>query len=730
MNRPMNRRDFLARTGAGLTFAVVAAAAPDHFKLVSAAAADASFSPNIWLHIGTDGRITIASPAAELGQGSFTTLPVIIAEELDADWSKVSIVQPPTWDAKKYGNPGYGQRLSTTSSASIHGYFKAMRIAGAQARRILLDAVSEKWRVPVTELSTEPGMVVHRRSNRHISYGEIAAFANVPAELPVIGDADLKSSTEFRLIGKHVPRTELGLKTTGAAKYAMDVQVPGMLYAAVLQAPYFGGEPTSVDDTQALRVPGVIGIYKIPGGVGVVGETVEATQAAKRRLIVTWSEAKGASYDSERALDEHQAVARDMSRDGVPFASIGDAKAALKTAARVFRGEYRTRHVYHAQMEPLNATASVTADGKAEIWAGTQAPGSVAAEVAHALGLKPKDVTFHQQWVGGAYGRRSQMDVLIDAARLSKLAGKAVKLIWSREDDIKFGKFRPATAHHIEAGFDEWGKLVAWRHRVVAESVSAFLASLRGSKPSKTDQIVMKGTPIPQYPIPNKLAEHIIESRGTRLSSLRGVGNAHNLFAVESFLDEIASTLRKDPIAFRMELSEGQPRVQALLRTVAEMSDWTRHRENSALGVSVTEKDGTLAAAVANVSVDRKSGKVTVHDMWVAIDAGIAVQPRNLAAQIEGGIVFGLGHVLRERITIKNGRVEQTNFTDYEVTRMADVPNIEIKVISTANPPTGAGEDGVPLVACAVGNAIAALTGVRLCELPFTPERVRDELGT
>jgi isoquinoline 1-oxidoreductase beta subunit len=350
--------------------------------------------------------------------------------------------------------------------------------------------------------------------------------------------------------------------------------------------------------------------------------------------------------------------------------------------------------------------------------------------VAHALGLKPKDVTFHQQWVGGAYGRRSQMDVLIDAARLSKLAGKAVKLIWSREDDIKFGKFRPATAHHIEAGFDERGKLVAWRHRVVAESVSAFLASLRGSKPSKTDQIVMKGTPIPQYPIPNKLAEHIIESRGTRLSSLRGVGNAHNLFAVESFLDEIASTLRKDPIAFRMELSEGQPRVQALLRTVAEMSDWTRHRENSALGVSVTEKDGTLAAGVANVSVDRKSGKVTVHDMWVAIDAGIAVQPRNLAAQIEGGIVFGLGHVLRERITIKNGRVEQTNFTDYEVTRMADVPNIEIKVISTANPPTGAGEDGVPLVACAVGNAIAASTGVRLRELPFTPERVRGLLGT
>jgi isoquinoline 1-oxidoreductase beta subunit len=322
------------------------------------------------------------------------------------------------------------------------------------------------------------------------------------------------------------------------------------------------------------------------------------------------------------------------------------------------------------------------------------------------------------------------MEVLVDASRLSKLAGRPIKLIWSREDDIAFGKFRPATAHHIEAGFDSQGRLIAWRHRVVAESVGAYLAALRGTQPSTTDQIVMKGTPIPQYPIPNKLAEHLIESRGTRLSSWRGVGNAHNAFAAESFLDEIAKALAKDPVAFRMGLSQGQPRVQTLLRTVAEMSDWGQRREGRALGVSFMEKDGTLAAGVAEVSVERKNGKVKIHNMWVAIDAGIAVQPRNLAAQTEGSIVFGLGHVLREKITIKNGRVEQTNFTDYEITRMADVPNIEIKVISTDHPPTGAGEDGLPLVACAVGNAITALTGVRLRELPFAPERVLDGLGT
>jgi isoquinoline 1-oxidoreductase beta subunit len=730
MANPMSRRDVLGKGLAGLTFAIVVPAKLDPIGLVGEAAAQTAFAPNVWLHIGPDGVVTMASPAAELGQGSFTTLPVILAEELDADWSKVRVVQPPDWDAKKYGNPGYAQRLSTTSSASVSGYFKTMRIAGAQARRVLLDAVAATWRVPVSELLTEPGIVVHSPSNRRISYGEIAAFAKVPAELPVITDADLKSPSRFRLIGKDVPRVELALKTTGAAKYAMDVQVPGMLYAAVLQAPCFGAEALTIDDAQARRVPGVTGVFRIPGGVGVVGETVESTQAAKGLLAVTWSEAKGDSYDSERALDDYQAIARDLTREGVPFAKVGDAKAALLGAARIFRGEYRTRHVYHAQMEPLNATASVSAEGKAEIWAGTQAPGSVAGEVASALGLKAENVTFHQQWVGGAYGRRSHQEVVIDAARLSKLAGKPVKLIWSREDDIAFGKFRPATAHHIEAGIDAAGRIVAWRHRVVAESVSAYMATLRGVQPPRTDQIVMKGTPLPQYPIPNKLAEHVVESRGTRLSAWRGVGNGHNAFAVECFLDEIAKALDKDPVAFRLDLSEGQPRVQTLLRAVAEMSDWTRKREGSALGVSVMEKDETLAAGVAEVSVDQASGKVTVHNMWVAIDAGIAVQPRNLAAQTEGSIVFGLGHVLREKITITNGRVQQTNFTDYEITRMADVPAIEIRVVSTDHPPTGAGEDGLPLVACAVGNAIAALTGVRLRELPFSPERVRGLLGT
>ncbi len=725
MNSQFNRRDVLKSSAAGLSFAFTLAADPR--AVIGEAMADAPLAANVWVTIAADGAITIVSPPAEMGQGTFTTLPVIIAEELDADWSKVRVVGLTTWDEKKHGNPSYKGAFQTSASASVHGYFKPLRIAGAQARRVLLDAVAAKWNVPVGELTTEPSVVVHKVSNRRISYGEIASFAKAPAELPKIDEKDLKSPADFRFIGKHVPRVELPTKVTGAAKYAMDAQVPGMLYAAVLQSPYPGGKPEAVDDVQARRAPGITDVVKLPEGVGVVGTSVEATQAAKNLLKVTWSAAPGSAHDSERALEAFAAVGRDKSREGVPYEKTGDAKAAMAKAARVFRGEYRTRYVYHAQMEPLNATASVSPDGKsAEVWAGTQSPTGLLTSVARLLQTDRTKITLHQHFLGGGFGRRSQQEVVHDAVRLSKAVGKPVKLIWSREDDIAGGKFRPMTAHHIEAGLDASGKLVAWHHRVVAELVVAYTS---GNATPRMDRIVMKGSPIAQYPIPNKLAEHVIEPGRARLSPWRGVGNGHNAFAVECFLDEIAKELGKDPVAFRLELSEGVPRMQTLIRHVAEMSDWKRKRDGTVLGVATMVKDDTLAAGVAEVSVDRASGKVKVHNVWCAIDAGIAVQPRNLAAQTEGSIVYGLGHVLREKIVIKDGRVLQSNYTDYQVTRMSDVPNIEVKVVSTDNPPTGAGEDGLPLVACAVGNAIAALTGVRLRELPFAPERVRGALG-
>jgi isoquinoline 1-oxidoreductase beta subunit len=731
MNHEISRRSFLGTAAAaGLTLTLTLAADP--LRRGGAAQAESPFAPNLWLTIATDGSITVVSPASELGQGTSTTLPAVLADELDADWSKVRFVTPPGWNDAAHGNPGWGHIFNTTSSLATRGYFLPMRIAGAQARRVLLDAAAAKWGVPVAELVTEPGVVIHAASKRRLAYGEIAAFAKPPAELPRISESDLKKPAAFRYIGKDLPRRDVPPKTTGAAKYGIDAQVPGMVHAAVLHSPYQGGEPDAVDDAAARATPGVIDVIRIPGGVAVIGDSVEAAQAAKKKLKATWTAALAGALDSERALDDYVAIARDKGRVGTPWRPTGDARAAMQMAATVFRSEvYRTRYVYHAQMEPMNATVSVSPDGKsAEVWAGTQSPSLLLNDVAEALKIPRASITFHQHLVGGGYGRRGgPQDAAVEAALIAKAVRKPVKLIWSREDDIAMGRFRPMTAHYMEAGFDPAGKLIAWHHRIVAESVAGFRASLTGATPPKNDLIVMKGSPLPHYPIANKLAEHVVEARGARIHSLRGVGVGCNAFAIECFLDEIARQQGRDPLAFRLALTEGAPRAQALLRAVAEMSDWTRPREATALGLAMMEKDETVAAGVAEVSLDRASGKVKVHNIWAAIDAGLAVQPNNLAYQTEGSIVFGLGHLLRERITIRNGRVQETNYTDYPVPRMSDIPDIAVRVISTDNPPTGAGEDGQPLVAPAVGNALARLTGVRLRELPFSPERVKAALS-
>jgi isoquinoline 1-oxidoreductase subunit beta len=733
----IDRRTFLKSSAAGLTLTF--AVGIDSLAPVRAQA-DAPLKPNLWLTIAPDGTITIVSPAAELGQGTTTTLPAVLADELDADWAKVRIVMP-DWHDEAYGNPFSGDEqrsrprahdFNTTASFATRGYFMPMRIAGAQARRVLLEAAAQKWGVPMAELATEPSVVLHHASGRRLSYGEFAAFAKAPPELPKIEVSDLKSPSAFRFIGKDVPRLDVPAKTIGAAKYAIDVQVPGMVYAAVLHSPYEGGHPETVDDSLAREIEGITELVRLPGGVAIVGTSVEATQAAKNKLKVIWSAAPTATYDSERALTDYAASVRDPSRTGVTYFSTGDARAAMKAAATVFRSDvYRTHYVYHAQMEPLNAVASVSADGKsAEIWCGTQSPSLLLNDVAFALATERSNITLHHYFVGGAFGRRGgPQDVPVEAALIAKSIGKPVKLVWSREDDIGAGRFRPMTAQYIEAGFDRDGKLVAWHHRIAAESVRAYRELLTGGRSLSTESIVMRGSILPQYPITNHLSEQVVQPPGARLSSLRGVGTGANSFVVESVMDEIARMQGKDPVAFRLELSAGQPRVQNLIRAVAEMSDWTRKREGTALGIAVVEKEETLEAAVAEVSIDRASGRIKVHNFWAAIDAGLAVQPKNLAMQTESGIIYGLGHVLREKITIKDGCVQQTNFSDYLVPRMSDIPQIEVRVISTDHPPTGVGENGVPVVGGAVGNAVAALTGTRLRELPFAPERVRDALG-
>jgi isoquinoline 1-oxidoreductase subunit beta len=725
----VSRRGFLAGT-VGLTFAFSVPALSD---IASAATAE-PFAPNFWLTIDRSGTVTIMSPAAELGQGSFTSLPVILAEELDADWAHVKIVQSPM-DGAKYGNPFYNNALGliTTSSVTVRAYYKPLRIAGAQARRVLLDAAADRWHVPVAELTTEPSVVVHAGSHRRLSYGQIAAFATAPAQLPAIDEKDLKPRSKFRLVGSDIPRDEVPLKVRGAATYAMDVRLPGMIYAAILQSPYEGGAPVTVDDAKARAVPGVQDIVKLPEGVAVLGATVEGTQAAKNRLNVTWSEAEGASYDSEKALDTFAVAARDKTKRGADFFNAGDVEAAVKDAHSVMTAEYRTRHLCHAQMEPLNATAIVAPDGKsAEVWMGTQSPTLFIGSVAKLLGTTPDKVTLHQHWVGGAYGRRGHPDVGLDAVMVAKaVPGKPVKVIWSREDDMKAGKFRPATAQFIEAGFDADGGIVSWHHRVAAESPVAFMFGEAGlQRMQGKDNIVMKGSVLDHYGIANRRAEYVRQKGGARLSPWRGVGVGHNLLAIEGFVDEIAHAQGKDPLEFRLAMTrKASPRATKLLETVAKMADWGRKREGTALGLALEEKDDTLVAGIAEISFDARTAKIKVDNFWAAIDCGIAVQPRNTAYLTEGGIIFGLGSALREQIVIKDGRVQQSNFTDYQVMRMEDTPNVAVHVMANDYPPTGVGEDGVPLAAATVGNAFFTLTGLRLRALPMSPANIRQAIG-
>jgi isoquinoline 1-oxidoreductase beta subunit len=721
----LTRRRFFAET-AGLIFALTLAPVP---RLI-AKADGTGFVPDAWITIAPDNAITIMSPAAEMGNGSFTTLAVIIAEELDADWSRVNVVLSPM-DAKKFGNPSNYGALAYHSSATVRGYYKPLRIVGAQMRRVLLEAAARKWGVARSSLQTEPSMVIDRPAGKRMTYGEAATFVSLPNAFPEIAENELKPTKSFRLIGTAVPRVEVPLKVRGAAIYAIDAQVPGMLYGAVLQSPYEGGAPTAVDDVKARASPGVTHVVKLPEGVGVIGTSVEATQAAKELLEVTWGDAPGATFDSERGLDEFAAVARDKSQRGVDWFAAGDVETAIKTAPRIITGEFYTRYVYHAQMEPLSATARVAADGKsAEIWTGTQSPSYEISAAAGILGTTEDRITLRQHWIGGGFGRRNFPDVVLDAVRLSKTVGKAVKVIWSREDDVKAGKFRPMTAQYIEAGLDASGAIIAWHHRVVGESVVVTMVGEKAFEAmGRQDLILMKGTVLEHYGIPHRRAEFVRQVSRTRVASLRGVGVGPNVFASESLMDDIAHSLGKDPLEFRLAMTrKASPRATRCLERVAELADWGTKRNTTALGIALAEKDEALMAGIAEIALDRGRGLIKVVNFWVVMDCGLSVQPRHLIAEVEGSIIYGLGHALREEITIKGGHVQQSNFTDYEPLRMEETPEIKVEVIASDNPPIGGGEGVGPVTAASVGNAFLALTGVRLRDLPMSPTRVKAAL--
>ncbi len=723
----ISRRGFMASAGS-LTFAFTFGGGLLGRVSDVLAAEGAKF--NAWVSIATDGTVTVMMPTSEMGQGVLTSLPLILAEELDADWSKVKAEYAPPIP-KIYGNyhPLFNGAMLTAASISTPGYWMPLRLAGAQARRVLIDNVARHWNVPSGELSTESGFVVHAGSIRRIAYGEIVKFATVPDEPPKIAESDLKKPSQFRLIGRQdIQRVDVPSKVDGSARYGIDVRLPGMVYATVLESPMEGAKPDKVNVAEVMKVKGVTKVIPLPFGVAVLGETVNATRQGRNALRVTWdtSGAQAAGFDSEKARAEYARHGRDPNAKAMEWFSKGDAPKALAGAAKILEAEYTSEYCYHAQMEPMNCVARVAADGQsAEVWTGTQSTALAALVAAGILKTTPDKIRVHQHLLGGGYGRRIWPDAVAQAVVLANITKSTVKLMLTREDDLVAARPRPMTHHVLKAGLDANGKLVGWHHRLVAENVDAVAAPPRFKATGGKDIIGWRGLEQPFYGIPNMLADAVREQRGMRVHAWRGIGAGYNKFAAESFLDEVAQAMGQDPLAIRLELTKDHPRANGVIRAVAEMAQWNRARpKDRALGIAFSEYHETFTAGIAEVSLDRKSGRIRVHEYWVAADPGIVVQPDNAHAQLESAVVYGLSSALSEELTIKDGAVRESNFHQYRVLRMRDVPEIHTRLIATDNPPTGMGEVGVPSVAPAIANAVFKLTGKRLRQLPMSPGRV------
>ncbi|MFT5538599.1 MAG: isoquinoline 1-oxidoreductase beta subunit, partial [Alphaproteobacteria bacterium] len=655
------------------------------------------------------------TPGAEMGQGSMTGVPLILAEEMDADWSKVKLAWAPA-DAKTYGYTHRDRKsMAIVGSRAVQKYFPDMRIAGAQVRMVLLAAAAEKWGVPVSELKTEPSMVIHTPSGRRLSYGQIAAFAKVPAQMPKVGKGDLKKASAFRYIGKGNQRRDIPEKTNGTAVFAMDVQLPGMVYATTVHSPVQGAAPQSWNADAIKEMKGILGTVKLPKGVAIVGDTFEQVIAARAKLEVKWGKTKSAGYDSETALnDTYAKVAVNPETKIRKVVARGDVGAAFTGAAKTFKADFWSDYGYHAQMEPLNATARFNDAGtKVEVWDGSQSPDRSRAGVAKALGFKEEQVTLNQCYMGGGFGRRSLGDYTIEAALVARDVKRPVKMIWTREEDVAYGMFRPQNFQCIEAATDASGKVTGWKHCIVGDGKNL----LTGGMKIKS-----------YYNLPNQQMELRGTSHGIRLKHWRAVAHVFNIFAIEEMVDRMAVSQNMDPIEFRLKNMSATPKIRGVLEKVTAMSDWKAKRpEGRAIGVSISERSGSLGAAVVEISVDKASGKINVHKVWLAADGGTIVQPDGARANIESGIMYGLSSVLHERVTVKGGVVEQSNFHDYHVMRMSDTPDLIAVDFVEPNKgkPTGLGELGNPPIPSAIAAAFFRLTGKRLTHMPFTPDRVQ-----
>jgi isoquinoline 1-oxidoreductase beta subunit len=720
---PLTRRSFLISASAVNVVLLLGCDFADAGK-------NAPFTPNAWVAIGEDDYVTIVAPAAEMGQGVRTALPLIFAEELDADWSRVRVTETPQ-NSEVFGNPAFtalfgSPQLTTVSSLTVAGYYDKLRLAGAQARKILMTKTAGIWNVPSSELSTAPGQVLHVKSGRTMSFGAIAKHPSTVGHVADVTLGDLKEPSQFRLIGRDVGRVDVPSKVDGSARYAIDTQQPGMLYACVAFPEVQHEHPVLFDDSAAKGVPGVIKIVSLPLGVGIIAESIEAAMAAKSQLKVQWSTtSKARSYDSDLVREDYRRLASDRDLAAATMFTAGDPAAAIDSSASVLTAEFFSEHLAHMTMEPLNVTVKVDGD-LIDIWSGTQGPSRLKMLAAQFGHTTPDKVNVHAQLLGGAFGRRLDGDDMLVALMLAQsVPGRPVKMIWLREDDIRNDKLRPLTAQRIELGLNAKSDIVGWRHRIVNES---YLVRILPPMESELRDEVSGGGGEFSYAIPNHSVEWVRAPRGIDVGAWRGIGAGFTKFAIEVLMDEVAALKRMDPLAYRLSLLRDNPRAIAVLNRAAKMARYDTSRKDRAVGIAYSDALRRHTAAAAEVSVDADTGKIVIHHLWAAIDAGIAVQPGNIVAQVTGAMVFGLGAALKEQMAIKGGAMQASNFHNYPVLRMSEIPPMDVSVISTDNPPSGIAEAGVPIVAPAIANAVAKLTGKRLRHLPMTPQRVREAL--
>ena len=716
IRRKLERRDFLKISVAASGGLLIGFRFPGISALASAQssseqhASATTFMPNAFVRIGTDERITVIVNHSEMGQGVYTSLPMLLADELDADWTKVGFEAAPV--DPKYNHPAFGIQM-TGGSSSVYSGMQQFREAGAAARSMLIAAAAQQWNVDASTCRTESGAVYNKKGQK-LTYGGLATAA---AKLPPPEHVQLKDPKTFKLIGKPIKRLDTPEKLNGEAVFGIDVKLPGMLTAVIARPPIFGATMKSFDDSRARSMPGVKKIVAIPAGVAVIADTFWQAKTARDALRVEWDEGSMQNFNTSEMMHQFRERAKSP---GTSVRKDGDATAALASAAKKIAAVYEVPYLSHLMMEPLNCAVDLRADS-CEVWTGSQFQTIDRANAAKTAGLPPEKVQLHTTFLGGGFGRRAnpQSDFVVEAVQVAKAAGVPVKVIWTREEDMAGGWYRPAFLHAIEGGIDASDNAVSWRSRLVGQSIMAgtlFAAVMMKGK--DYDPASVEGVDDLPYEIPNLAVESHQAEIKVPVQWLRSVGHSHTAFATECFVDELAGLAQKDPYQFRRALLQKHPRHLGVLDLAAQKAGWGKPLpKGMGRGIAVHFAFESYSAHVAEVSVE--DGKVRVHRMVCAIDCGQYVNPGIIAAQTEGGAIFGASAALFQELTFENGRLQQTNFNTFPVMRMNECPQIETHIVDNHEKSGGIGEPGVPCAAPAIANAIFAATGKRIRKLPI-----------